>query len=163
NGNAKRQPSKRNCTASQPTRWYRPATAKRKNGIQEYGKAHGDTDLSKSASHIQIPGRFLMIKLEPNKMQKAIERAKAVRPRVRVINADERTYSVTGSRGGAYTVKFVVANGLKLAECDCAAGRQEMMCFHVASAAQVNVMVQSMRKAAPPADERAELIADIKA
>jgi len=107
-----------------------------------------------------------MIKLEPNKMQKAIERAKAVRPRVTVINADDRIYSVTGSRGGAYTVKFVVANGLKLAECDCAAGRQEMMCFHVASAAQVNVMVQSMRKASAvlaPADERAELIADIKA
>ena len=104
-----------------------------------------------------------MIKLEPNKMQKAIERAKAVRPRVTVLSADERIYSVTGSRGGAYTVKFVVANGLKLAECDCAAGRQEMMCFHVASAAQVNVMAQSMRKAAPPADERAELIADIKA
>src|SRR5215510_12363699 len=96
-------------------------------------------------------------------MQKEIERAKAIRPRVRVINADERTYSVTGSRGGAYTVRFVVANGLKLAECDCAAGRQEMMCFHVASAAQVNVMVQSMRKSAPPADEHAELIADIKA
>ena len=104
-----------------------------------------------------------MIKLEPNKMQKAIERAKAVRPRVTVLSADERIYSVTGSRGGAYTVKFMVKNGLKLAECNCAAGRQEMMCFHVASAAQVNVMVQSMRKAAPPADERAELIADIKA
>src|SRR5215470_13913454 len=87
-----------------------------------------------------------MIKLETNKMQKAIERARAIRPRVRVINADERIYSVTGSHGNAYTVKFVIANGLKLAECDCAAGRQEMMCFHVAAAAQVNVMVQSMRR-----------------
>ena len=114
-----------------------------------------------------------MIKLEPNKMQKAIERAKAVRPRVRVINASERIYSVTGSRGGSYTVKFVVANGLKLAECDCAAGRQEMMCFHVAAAAQVNVMCQSMRRQAAPApalpvlapksaDERQTLIDSIQ-
>ena len=109
-----------------------------------------------------------MIKLEPNKMQKAIERAKAVRPRVTVLSADERIYSVTGSRGGAYTVKFVVANGLKLAECDCAAGRQEMMCFHVAAAAQVNVMCQSMRRApaavlAPKsADERQTLIDSIQ-
>ena len=60
-----------------------------------------------------------MIKLESNKMQKAIERAKAVRPRVTVINADDRTYSVTGSKGNRYTVRFVVVNGMKLAECDC--------------------------------------------
>ena len=110
-----------------------------------------------------------MIKLESNKMQKAIERAKAVRPRVRVISADERTYSVTGSKGNTYTVKFVVVNGLKLAECNCAAGQASMMCYHVAGAAQVNVMVQSMRRqksAALPAksaDERGALIADIKA
>src|SRR5262245_62340252 len=108
-----------------------------------------------------------MIKLETNKMQKAIERAKAVRPRVTVISADERTYSVTGSKGDAYTVRFAVVNGLKLAECDCKAGQVGMMCFHVAAAAQVNVMCQSMRRQAasapalpvlPPrsADERAE-------
>src|SRR5262249_6639484 len=86
-----------------------------------------------------------MINLEPNKMQRAIERAKAVRPRVSVISADERTYSVTGSKGSAYTVKFVVVKGLKLAECNCKAGQAGMMCFHVAAAAQVNVMTQSMR------------------
>jgi len=103
-----------------------------------------------------------MINLEPNKMQEAIERAKAVRPRVRVISADERTYSVTGSKGDAYTVKFVVVKGLKLAECDCKAGEAGMMCFHVAGAAQVNVMAQSMRlinsaPAAPaPAPSRIE-------
>jgi len=113
-----------------------------------------------------------MIKLESNKMQKAIERAKAVRPRVTVISADERTYSVSGSKGNAYTVKFVVVNGLKLAECNCAAGQQEMMCYHIACASQVNIMVQSMRRQAasapalpvlPPksADERGGLIADI--
>src|SRR5262249_37367372 len=85
-----------------------------------------------------------MIKLESNKMQRAIDRAKAARPRVRVISADERTYSVTGSKGNTYTVKFVVVNGLKLAECNCAAGQASMMCYHVAGAAQVNVMVQSM-------------------
>lgn len=87
-----------------------------------------------------------MIKLEPATMTKAIARAKAVRPRVRVISADARTYSVTGSKGDAYTVRFAVANGLKLAECDCRAGKAGMMCFHVAAAASVNIAVQSMRK-----------------
>src|SRR5262249_47000584 len=107
-----------------------------------------------------------MIKLQTNKMQRAIERAKAVRPRVTVISADERTYSVSGSRGNQYTVRFVVVGAKKLAECDCAAGRQEMMCFHIAAAASVNIAVQSMRRAAPapsPAAERPTLIADTTA
>ncbi|MGE0128058.1 MAG: hypothetical protein AB7U82_08260 [Blastocatellales bacterium] len=82
-------------------------------------------------------------------MTKAIERAKAIRPRVRVISADARTYSVTGSKGDVYTVKFAVANGLKLAECDCKAGQRGQMCFHVAAAASINIAVQSQRQAAP--------------
>src|SRR4030095_280431 len=113
-----------------------------------------------------------MIKLETNKMQRAIERAKAVRPRVTVINADERTYSVTGSKGDRYTVRFAVVGSKKLAECDCKAGQAGMMCYHVAGAAQVNVMVQSMRRGASvpavpvlparSADKRGALIAEIK-
>src|SRR5215813_13805298 len=87
-----------------------------------------------------------MIKLQADKMQKAIERAKSIRPRVRVINADERAYSVTGSRGDAYTVKFAVVNGLKLAECDCKAGQSNQVCYHLTAAAQVNIMAQSMRQ-----------------
>jgi len=50
---------------------------------------------------------------------------KAVRPRVRVISASERTYSVTGSKGDVYTVRFAVAGGHKLGECDCKAGRAD--------------------------------------
>jgi len=95
-------------------------------------------------------------------MTKAIERAKAARPRVRVINADERTYSVTGSKGDAYTVRFALANGHKLAECDCPA---RGMCYHIAAAASVNIAVHSMRKAAekPAAPTRESLIRSIKA
>ncbi|HEY7184174.1 MAG TPA: hypothetical protein VIC84_22255 [Blastocatellia bacterium] len=84
-----------------------------------------------------------MIKLEANKMTKAIERAKAVRPRVRVINADARIYAVTGSKGDIYTVRFAVANGHKLAECDCPA---RGLCYHIAAAASVNIGIQSMRQ-----------------
>jgi len=87
-----------------------------------------------------------MIKLEPAKMTKAIERAKTIRPRVRVISASERIYSVTGSKGDAYTVRFAVVNGHKLGECDCQAGRRGQVCYHLVSAAQVNVMTQSMRR-----------------
>jgi hypothetical protein len=89
-----------------------------------------------------------MIKLEAKTMTKAIERAKAIHPKVRVISASDRVYAVTGSKGNTYTVRFVVVNGLKLGSCDCPAGQRGQMCYHVASASQVNVMVQSMRQGA---------------
>lgn len=84
-----------------------------------------------------------MIKLELNKMQKAIARAKTVRPRVTVINAADRTYKVTGSKGSLYTVKFVVVNGHKLGECDCPAGRLSQMCYHIPAAAAVNIALHT--------------------
>lgn len=89
-----------------------------------------------------------MLKLEPDKMQKAIERAKAVHPKVRVIDADNREYAVTGSRGDVYRVRFVVANGHKLGECECVAGRRGHLCYHICAAAAVNMGVQSMRRQA---------------
>jgi len=89
-----------------------------------------------------------MIKLESSKMTKAIERAKAIRPRVTVISAAERIYGVTGSKGDTYTVRFSVARGLKLAECDCKAGKANQVCYQVAAAAGVNMGIQGMRRAA---------------
>jgi hypothetical protein len=86
-----------------------------------------------------------MIKLEIKKMTNAIKRARQVRPFVKWLG--ERRYSVTGSdRQTKYTVNFAVANGMKLAECNCRAGRDGMMCFHVAAAAAVNVAIASMRQ-----------------
>lgn len=86
-----------------------------------------------------------MLRLESNKMQKAIERAKAEHLKVRVISVDNREYAVTNSRGVVYTVRFQVVNGLKLAECSCPA---TTMCKHIAAAAQVNIMCHSMREPA---------------
>jgi len=59
-----------------------------------------------------------MLKLETKTMRVAIAKAKTVGPKVRVISADARTYAVYGSRGDAYTLRFAVANGHKLGECD---------------------------------------------
>lgn len=83
-----------------------------------------------------------MLKLQLDKMQKAIQRAKEIHPKVKAINVSDRTYAVTGSKGDTYTVRFVVANGHKLAECDCAA---RGLCFHIAAAYQANVLCQSFR------------------
>ncbi len=97
-----------------------------------------------------------MIRLESDKMQKAIERAKQVRPRVRRLA--ERSYSVTGSRGDLYTVNFAVVNGMKLAECSCPATG---MCFHISAAASINIAVHSCYS--KPSDDRTAIITDINA
>ncbi len=86
-----------------------------------------------------------------------------------MISASERTYAVTGSKGDNYTVKFAVANGHRLAECDCPA---RGLCYHIAAAASVNIGIQSMRrqtaepqpvatKCDKPATSRADLEAAI--
>lgn len=85
-----------------------------------------------------------MIRLERDRMQNAINRAKVIRPKVRMIG--ERTYAVTGSTGSNYTVRFAVVNGMKLAECNCRAGSEGQVCFHVAAAAGANIIIQGMRK-----------------
>jgi len=106
-----------------------------------------------------------MIRLESKVMAKAIERARAQHPKVKVISVSDRVYSVTGSKGAIYTVKFCVVRGMRLAECDCIAGSRESLCYHVCAAAQVNIMVQSMRGSAPaPASlpDRSELIRQIE-
>lgn len=102
-----------------------------------------------------------MIKLERgDKMNKAIERAKAVRPFVKWLG--ERTYTVTSRDGQrVYTVRFVVANGHKLAECNCQAGEAGMLCYHVAAAAAVNIAVASIKRQAE--QSAAALVVETKA
>ena len=98
-----------------------------------------------------------MHKLTNESMANAIQRAKVVHPKVKVLDADARTYAVSSSNGrGFYTVKFVSVNGLELAECDC---RARQMCFHIASAAAVNIGVQAMREENPTQDDSKAFIA----
>ncbi|MBI3425022.1 MAG: hypothetical protein HY011_18965 [Acidobacteria bacterium] len=89
-----------------------------------------------------------MIKLERgDKMNKAIARAKTVHPRVKWLG--NRTYLVTSSDGQRrYTVRFVVAHGHKLAECNCKAGEKEQLCYHVAAAEQSAAPVVETKRAA---------------
>ena len=87
-----------------------------------------------------------MLRLTNESMKGAIERAKAERLKVRVLSVDERKFAVTNGKGKTYTVRFVIANGHKLGECDCAA---RTVCKHLASAAAVNIAVQSQRQPTP--------------
>jgi len=102
-----------------------------------------------------------MIKLERDRMQKAIDRSKQLRPFVKMTGF--RQYQVSGSKGNTYTVHFTVGkdakgNPVRMGECTCPAGQHEMMCYHIAAAAAVHVAIQAMRqgaaKAAPVAADQ---------
>jgi len=91
-----------------------------------------------------------MIRLDIAKMQKAIQRAKELRPRVRMIG--ERVHEVVGSKGDTYKVGFAIVkdargNRVKLGERSCLAGQNEMACYHLAAAAAVNIGIHAMRQA----------------
>ena len=75
-----------------------------------------------------------MIRIENNaKFQAAAARCKAIHPRVRRVNTN--TVAVSGSKGAQYTVTFAEPKpGLKLAACNCKAGQNEMVCYHLVAA-----------------------------
>ncbi len=85
-----------------------------------------------------------MIRLQKDKMAKAVERAKADRMHVRCTG--ERVYAVRSNSGNVYTVRFAVANGMKLAECNCKAGQAGMMCKHIAASVAVHIAIATMKK-----------------
>jgi len=75
-------------------------------------------------------------------LQKAIERAKANRPRVSfksfgryVVTGASRDYSVTCER----------KNGVKLVACECIAGQYGSPCYHAAAALSLHVGLAAQR------------------
>lgn len=77
---------------------------------------------------------------------RAIERAKARHPRVKVKKFGE--YQVTGSAGRLYTVRCERRGAVKVVDCDCVAGQFGTPCFHAMAAACVHIGIARMRQAA---------------
>ncbi len=65
-------------------------------------------------------------------IQKAIERARSIKPRVRAVRFGR--YEVSGSAGGYYTVLCYRNRGQKVIDCTCKAGQNGTPCFHSAAA-----------------------------
>jgi hypothetical protein len=65
-------------------------------------------------------------------IEKAIERAKEVHPKVHVKGFGE--YEVTGSAGSTYIVRCERRGSLKTVDCTCVAGQYGTPCFHAAVA-----------------------------
>ncbi len=77
-----------------------------------------------------------------NKQQlaKAIDNAKALHPKVRMIEFGE--YQVTGSTGNVYTVLCYRAGGEKIVDCNCPS---RVPCKHSAAALALHVHVAARR------------------
>ena len=87
-----------------------------------------------------------MIELKSReKVLRAIQRAKARHPRVKVKKFGE--YEVTGSSGHIYTVRCERRNGVKVVDCECVAGQFGTPCFHAMAAACVHIGIAWMRQA----------------
>ncbi len=77
-------------------------------------------------------------------MQKAIDKARAVKPLVRIVNFG--SYTVTNKQTGAtYSVTCEKRNGERIADCDCKAGARGLRCYHVAAAAGCHIILASER------------------
>ncbi len=73
-------------------------------------------------------------------MEKAITKARTVKPRVRVVRFGR--YEVTNKQTGAtYFVTCERRNGKRFAACSCKAGERGNACYHVASAASVHIQL----------------------
>ncbi len=82
-----------------------------------------------------------MVKLiSAQKMSRAIDKARAAKPFVRVVAF--RQYTVTNRETGAiYNVTFEVKQGERFAACTCKAGKSSQNCYHVAAAAGAHMMI----------------------
>lgn len=86
-----------------------------------------------------------MIKLTTENTRKAIERCKELKPTVKFVK--DREYAVfSANNPNVYHVRFDVQNGQKFGICECKASERGFVCYHIAGAAQVNIIRQSMKR-----------------
>jgi uncharacterized Zn finger protein len=74
------------------------------------------------------------------KLEKAINKARTVKPRVRINRFG--TYTVTNKATGAtYTVECLKRDGKRFASCTCQAGERGNACYHIAAAVSAHLQL----------------------
>ncbi len=73
-------------------------------------------------------------------LTKAIENARALHPKVRMVEFGE--YEVSGSKGSTYTVLCYRSGGEKIVDCNCPS---RVPCKHSAAALQVHIYMAATR------------------
>jgi hypothetical protein len=87
-----------------------------------------------------------MIEINTENTVNAIARCKQLKPKVTFIK--DRTFIVhSANNGQTYTVEFAVANGKKLASCECKGYERGYVCYHIIAAATVNIYRKTIERA----------------
>lgn len=86
-----------------------------------------------------------MIKLTSENTQRAIERCKQLKPKVRFMK--DRLFVVySANNSNVYYVRFDVQNGEKFGECECKAAEKGLVCYHIIAGATANIYRQSLKR-----------------
>jgi hypothetical protein len=83
-----------------------------------------------------------MFNLETARIENAIQKAKALHPKVKMVHFGE--YAVSGSKGNEYTVKCYRDGQEKIVDCSCPT-RDDIACKHGMAAVLLHVHVATMR------------------
>lgn len=87
-----------------------------------------------------------MIRLTTENTQKAVERCKQLKPKVKFVQ--DRQFAVYSSNNSnIYHVSFDVKNGEKFGQCECKAAAKGLVCYHIAAGAAANIYRQSLKLA----------------
>ncbi len=87
-----------------------------------------------------------MIRLTTENTQKAIEKCKQLKPKVKFIK--DRLFVVYSSNNAnAYHVSFDVKDGEKFGKCECRASERGLICYHLIAGATANIYRQSLKLA----------------
>ena len=86
-----------------------------------------------------------MIKLTTENTQRAIEKCKQLKPKVKFIK--DRLYVVySANNSNVYHVRFDVQNGEKFGECECKAAERGLVCYHIVAGATANIYRQGLKR-----------------
>jgi len=80
------------------------------------------------------------------KLEKAIAKARKIKPLVRMITFG--IYLVRGTSGNSYTVKMERISDEKRIFCDCKGGERDFICYHACAALELHSTVAKHRQTA---------------
>ncbi len=83
-----------------------------------------------------------MFTLETTEIARAIQNAKALHPKVKMVHFGE--YQVSGSKGNSYTVKCYRDNGQKVVDCGCRT-QDGVACKHGMAAVSLHIALARQR------------------
>jgi signal transduction histidine kinase len=87
-----------------------------------------------------------MIRLTTETTQKAIEKCKQLKPKVKFIK--DRLFVVySANNSNVYHVRFDVKDGGKFGQCECRASEKGLVCYHLIAGATANIYRQSLKRA----------------